>query len=76
MYATDSRPEGTVVPTGRPIDGDGHPTGGPALELDAEGAAAALLAGSPHALVSDPNGPTWATLLHVTTPRETAISSV
>ncbi|MUV58576.1 cupin domain-containing protein [Halogeometricum sp. CBA1124] len=59
--STDERGEGTLS-TGRPLV-DGTPVGGPTLELDPDGAAAALLRQSPHPLVSDPASKTWATLL-------------
>ncbi|WP_436907311.1 cupin domain-containing protein [Halosimplex marinum] len=49
--------------TGRPLDDDGRPATGPALELDPDGRAARLLAESPRALVASPGAGTWATLL-------------
>jgi quercetin dioxygenase-like cupin family protein len=53
---------GTIT-TGRPLDEDGDPTDGPALELDPEGAAADLVADSPHPLTSSPGTGMWATVL-------------
>jgi quercetin dioxygenase-like cupin family protein len=55
--------EAATVRTGRPLDGDGEPVAGPALDLDPEGRAAALFRRSSAPLVSDPAGRTWATLL-------------
>jgi hypothetical protein len=52
-----------TLTTGRPLDGHGNPREGPALTLDPDSPAGVLLAQSPNALVSDPAGPTWATLL-------------
>jgi mannose-6-phosphate isomerase-like protein (cupin superfamily) len=52
-----------ILTTGRPLDADGVPTDGPALTLDSEGEAAALLEDSPRALVASPGGGLWATLL-------------
>jgi quercetin dioxygenase-like cupin family protein len=49
--------------TGRPLDDDGQPTDGTALELDTDGRSAALLAASPHALASGPGSETWSVLL-------------
>lgn len=54
---------GTVLRTGRPLDDDGEPTDGPALELEPDGRASTLLAESPRALASSPGAGTWATLL-------------
>jgi quercetin dioxygenase-like cupin family protein len=51
------------ITTGRPLDEDGQPTDGPALELDADGRAADLFAESPHALASGPGSGTWSVLL-------------
>jgi len=51
-----------VLTTGRPLD-DGRPSAGPALELDREGPAAALLRESPRALAASPGADLWATLL-------------
>jgi len=59
---TDPTRSESVLRTGRPLDDDGDPAG-PALELDPDGPAAALLASSPHALAASPNADTWATLL-------------
>lgn len=61
MSDTDPRPE--PVTTGRPLDGDGEPIDGPALELEPDGAAADLLRESPRPLASSPGAGTWATLL-------------
>jgi len=49
--------------TGRPLDGTGTPTDGPALELDPDGPAAELLADAPHALASSPGLGMWTALL-------------
>jgi quercetin dioxygenase-like cupin family protein len=49
--------------TGRPLDDDGQPIDGHALELDADGRAAELLSESPHALASGPGSGTWSVLL-------------
>lgn len=53
----------TTITTGRPLDADGDPTDGPALELDPDGEAAALFAESPHALASSPGAKTWSAYL-------------
>lgn len=52
-----------TVTTGRPLDQNGDPTEGPALELDPDGAAAELFADSPHALASSPGTGMWSALL-------------
>jgi quercetin dioxygenase-like cupin family protein len=51
------------ITTGRPLDEHGDPTDGPALELDTDSRAAALLEQSPHALASGPGSGTWSVLL-------------
>ncbi|WP_313692428.1 cupin domain-containing protein [Halorarum halobium] len=56
------RSRGRTLRTGRPLV-DGRPVAGPTLELDPESPASALLRQSPHPLVSDPAGGTWAALL-------------
>jgi mannose-6-phosphate isomerase-like protein (cupin superfamily) len=50
----------TTITTGRPLDADGVPTDGPALELDPVGPAATLFAASPHPLTSSPGLGSWA----------------
>ncbi|MFC4451002.1 cupin domain-containing protein [Halorussus aquaticus] len=45
--------------TGRPLDEDGTPTDGPALELDPEGTAADLFEDSPYPLASSPGTGMW-----------------
>lgn len=52
-----------TLTTGRPLDEDGDPLDGPALELDTESRAADLLAESPHALASGPGTGMWSVLL-------------
>ena len=59
----DTTPAASTLTTGRPLDEDGDPEDGPALELDPEGGAVSLLRRSPRALVSSPNTETWAALL-------------
>lgn len=59
----DTGDESAVLRTGRPLDADGDPTDGPALELDPEGRAATLLADAAGPLVSSPGAGTWAALL-------------
>lgn len=53
----------SLLTTGRPLDESGEPTGGPALELDTDSRAAALLRESPHALASAPGSGMWSVLL-------------
>ncbi|NHN60156.1 MULTISPECIES: cupin domain-containing protein [Halorussus] len=53
---------GTIT-TGRPLDEDGAPTDGPALELDPDGAAADLFTDSTHPLTSSPGTGMWAAVL-------------
>lgn len=53
----------SVLRTGRPLDADGEPTDGPALELAPGERATRLLADAPRALVSSPGSGVWATLL-------------
>jgi quercetin dioxygenase-like cupin family protein len=52
-----------TVTTGRPLDENGDPTDGPALEMDPEGPAAKLFAESSHALASGPGTGMWSALL-------------
>lgn len=56
--------------TGRPLDGAGKPTEGPALEIDPEGRAWELFSGSPHALASSPGMGIWSTILRYPEPSE------
>lgn len=65
---TDSDSPRGLLRTGRPLDEDGDPADGPALELDPESLAAELLRESPRPLVASPGAGTWATLLE--TPAE------
>jgi len=60
---THSTGAASVLRTGRPLDDDGDPTAGPALELDRDGPSTSLLRESPNALVSSPGVDTWATML-------------
>ena len=53
----------SVLRTGRPLDADGEPTEGQALELAPDGRAARLLADAPRALAAGPGSGVWATLL-------------
>jgi quercetin dioxygenase-like cupin family protein len=53
----------SLLTTGRPLDERGEPTNGPALELDPESRAAALLRDSRHALASAPGSGLWSVLL-------------
>nr|WP_049918555.1 cupin domain-containing protein [Haloferax larsenii] len=53
----------TTQVTGRPLDDDGEPTDGPALEIDPEGPAMELFTESPHALASCPGMRMWSTIL-------------
>jgi hypothetical protein len=53
----------SVLRTGRPLDEQGDPIDGPALELDPEGPAATLLREAPRPLASNPGAGTWGTLL-------------
>jgi quercetin dioxygenase-like cupin family protein len=59
----DDARTGSVLRTGRPLDADGEPTDGPALELPLDGRAARLLADAPRALAASPGSGVWATLL-------------
>jgi len=60
---TDATRSAAVLTTGRPLDDDGRPRERPALELDPDGPAGALLRESPRALVASPGAGLWATLL-------------
>ncbi|QPV61490.1 cupin domain-containing protein [Halosimplex litoreum] len=60
---TEATRSAAVLTTGRPLDDDGRPNAGPALELDRDGPAAALLRESPRALAASPGADLWATLL-------------
>jgi mannose-6-phosphate isomerase-like protein (cupin superfamily) len=51
-----------TLTTGRPLDDDGEPTDGPALELDPDGRAAALLRESPYPLASSPAAGLWSAI--------------
>jgi len=55
-----------TITTGRPLDGTGEPTDGPALELDPRGEAAELFRESPHALASSPGTGMWSAILEGT----------
>lgn len=52
----------TIV-TGRPLDGNGEPTEGPALELDPDGAAAEMFSDTPYPLASSPAAKTWSSIV-------------
>ena len=47
---------------GRPLDENGEPTDGPALELDSDGPAAAAFAESPYPLASSPGADMWSAI--------------
>lgn len=51
-----------TITTGRPLDSDGNPSGGPALELDPDGPAAQLLRESPYPLASSPAAELWSAI--------------
>lgn len=51
-----------TLTTGRPLDGDGEPTDGPALELNPDGPAAQLLRESPYPLASSPAAGLWSAI--------------
>lgn len=51
-----------TIKTGRPLDTDGEPAGGPALELEPDGAAAQFLRESPYPLASSPAARLWSTI--------------
>ncbi|WP_121820264.1 cupin domain-containing protein [Halostella salina] len=53
----------STITTGRPLDEDGTPTDGPALQLDPDGPAADLLRESSRPLASSPGAGLWATIL-------------
>ncbi|GGN93400.1 MULTISPECIES: cupin domain-containing protein [Haloarcula] len=51
-----------TITTGRPVDENGDPLDGPALELDPDGPAAEMLADSPYPLASSPASDTWSAI--------------
>lgn len=57
-----------TVTTGRPLDSDGEPTDGPALELDPDGRAAELLAEAASPLASSPGLGLWSAILRYPEP--------
>jgi mannose-6-phosphate isomerase-like protein (cupin superfamily) len=61
---SDSGSQRTTITTGRPLDENGEPTDGPALEIDPDGRAAELFSDSPHALASSPGMDMWSTILN------------
>jgi len=62
--------------TGRPLDDDGTPTEGPALEIDPEGRAMELFSESPHALASSPGMRIWSSILQYSEPSEDGTSAM
>lgn len=61
--ASDEAGSAERLRTGRPLAPDGSPLDGPALVLDSDGPAAALLRDAGRPLVSGPSSGTWAVLL-------------
>lgn len=52
-----------TIPTGRPLDEDGNPTDGPALQMDPDGPAAEMLAETPYPLASSPAAEMWSAIV-------------